>query len=210
MSLDELKNARWSALETGVEHISLRDGKAKAGDSIHFTSKGFLGSNITMPEDVYNEVHPILTQNLIPILRNKLPKSAHGYLKINLYQLINGDTLTAVVYLADDIDSKEVNNYIKTFLSTNGVFNARYISKETAKTKYLENGNDDWTGILETNPLPASIEIKIDEKIISRDKFETFRSSITGGMLWVREVILVNSLFQTSRDNYYIIEYSRQ
>ena len=36
-----------------------------------------------------------------------------------------------------------------------------FVSKEEAKKQYLDDGNDDWAGVLEENPLPNSINFKL-------------------------------------------------
>jgi len=210
MTLEELKKASWSKLDKGVEYISLKNGKPKFTDSIHFSVKGFWGSNITIPGDVYNEFRPTLDTTLGRILTIDLPNSKHGYLKINLYQMTSPDYLNAAVFLRDDIDSIELNNGINKIRAIKGITDVSYISKDMAKKKYLDDGNSNWEEVLDSNPLPASIEIKLDKKIITPEDYESFKNKITSHMLlYVSDITITSDLLKKFENNYYILEYNR-
>lgn len=133
MTLEELKEATWSKLDNGVEYINLKKGKADPSDSIRFSVKGFWGSNIAVPADVYNEMQPTLDTSLGEILNNKLSESKRGYLKINLYEMTSPEFLTATASLYDNDDSIELNKGITKIREIKGVVDATYISKDMAK-----------------------------------------------------------------------------
>jgi cell division transport system permease protein len=44
-----------------------------------------------------------------------------------------------------------------------------YVGKEAAKKQYLDDGNDDWAGVLEENPLPNSINFKLKNQYVQSD-----------------------------------------
>ena len=210
MTLEELKKASWSKLDKGIEYISLQNNKSASPDSIHFTAKGFLGTNITISLNALNEVQPILDTILSRLIIDHLSQSEHGYLKIDFYKMMSPDFLTAMVYLRDNIDSTELNNGIIKLREIKGIVDVDYVSKDMAAEKYLDGGNEDWKKALDSNPLPASIEIKFDKKIITPEDYESFRNKITDQMiLYISEVAISSDLLKKFEGNYYILQYNR-
>lgn len=209
MTLDELKSASWSELDKGINYISLKNGNPEFTDSIRFSVKGFWGSNITIPADAYNEMKPTLDTSLRRLLNNKLSESKRGYLKINLYEMTSQEFLTAMVYLRDNIDSVDLINGITKIQAIKGIIDVNYISKEMAKKKYLANGNEDWQEVLDSNPLPESIEIKFDKKIITPEDYENLRNKIKDEMLYASTINFSSDLLKKFERNYYILEYNR-
>lgn len=209
MTLEELKKVSWSKLDKGIEYISLNNDNPKSPDSIHFSVKGFWGSNITIPADVFNEFQPTLDSILRPILNNKLSKSKHGYLKINFYEMLKPEISSAFVYFRDNDDSTELNKNLKMIRTIKGVVDVNYISKEMAKEKYLADGNENWDKVLDSNPLPASIEIKFDNKIILPEDYKNIRNKIKDEMLYTVEITFPSDSFEKLKDNHYILEYFR-
>lgn len=209
LTLDELKKASWLKLQKGVEYISLKNGGSNYSDSIHFSVKGFWGSNITIPGDAYNEIQPTLDTMMGQIVNNKLPQSEHGFLKINLYEMTNPEFLSARIYLSNSYDSLELSEDMQMLRSIKGIVDVKYISKEMAKIEYLDNGNEDWQEILDSNPLPASIEIKLDKKIITPANYESLKNEVKDKMLYVIDIYFPSDLLKKFERNYYILEYRR-
>jgi cell division transport system permease protein len=44
-----------------------------------------------------------------------------------------------------------------------------YVTKEVAKQKYLDEGNEDWTNVLDQNPLPNSINFNLKQEYLNVD-----------------------------------------
>jgi cell division transport system permease protein len=44
-----------------------------------------------------------------------------------------------------------------------------FVDKEVAKKKYLDEGNDDWSGVLDQNPLPNSINFRLRKEYVQSD-----------------------------------------
>jgi cell division transport system permease protein len=44
-----------------------------------------------------------------------------------------------------------------------------YVTKEVAKQKYLNEGNEDWTNVLDQNPLPNSINFNLKQEYLNVD-----------------------------------------
>ena len=55
-------------------------------------------------------------------------------------------------------DSTALVNYIN---SQPYVKSLEYVSKETARQKYLEDGNKDWVGVLQNNPCRPAFNFKV-------------------------------------------------
>jgi len=53
--------------------------------------------------------------------------------------------------------------------------NIQYVTKEEARRRYLRDGNEDWGGILEENPLPNSINFGVKKEYMNRDSLEALR-----------------------------------
>lgn len=209
LTLDELKKASWLKLQKGVEYISLKDGKSNHSDSVRFSVKGFWGTNVTVPGDAYNEIQPTLDTIMGQIVNNKLPQSEHGFLKINLYEMTSSEFLSARIYLSANYDSLAINKDMQMLRSIRGIVDVKYISKDMAKTEYLANGNEDWQEVLDSNPLPESIEIKLDKKLVSPAEYESLKNEIKGRMLYVNDIYFPSDLLKKFERNYYILEYRR-
>lgn len=210
MTLEELKKASWSMLDNGVEYINLEDKKGSSFDSIHFNVKGFWGTNITVPVDIYNDMHPEIEKILRPILLSELPESKRGYLKVNIFEMTSPEFLTAFAYLRNDIDSSELSKGLQAISSIEGVTEVSYVSKEMAAKKYLADGNTDWKKVLDSNPLPASIEIKFNRKLIKPHDYEKFKTKIEAQMLLnITDISFPKDLYRKFEGNYYILEYNR-
>jgi len=63
-----------------------------------------------------------------------------------------------------DIDS--LRNYIASLPYTREV---EYITKDMAKQRFVKDGNDDWSRVLDYNPLPASIDFKVKSAYVNQD-----------------------------------------
>lgn len=53
-----------------------------------------------------------------------------------------------------------------------------FVSKEEAKKQYLDDGNDDWAGVLEENPLPNSINFKLKNDYVQPDTLVNIEKEI--------------------------------
>ena len=79
MSFEELKKAEWTKLSSGIEYISIDEGKTT--DSIRFEIMpvASVGSMIT-GEPGYNGI--VHEEKLLSLLNKQIPTSQNGYLRI--------------------------------------------------------------------------------------------------------------------------------
>ncbi len=58
-----------------------------------------------------------------------------------------------------------------------------FVDKTTAKQKYLDEGNDDWTTVLDENPLPNSINFKLKNDYVQSDTLVNIEKAIEANPL---------------------------
>ena len=86
-----------------------------------------------------------------------------GWLVINANKLGQyfKENVEVRVYVRENVSAKDSTALVEYINSRTYVKSSEYVSKETARQKYLEDGNKDWVGVLQNNPLPASINFKV-------------------------------------------------
>jgi cell division transport system permease protein len=73
------------------------------------------------------------------------------------------------IYL-EDFDSSRLQPDLQWLATLPYAVEVKFISKEDAKKQYISEGNDDWSQILDTNPLPNAYEVIVDiDKMRSYD-----------------------------------------
>lgn len=101
----------------------------------------------------------------IVIYANKLSQYFKENIEMNVYVRENvsaKDSASLVEYLA-------AQPYLKSY---------EYITKDLAKERYLKDGNKDWGALLDKNPLPASINFKINGAYASTDSLTKIKADI--------------------------------
>jgi cell division transport system permease protein len=58
-----------------------------------------------------------------------------------------------------------------------------YVTKEAAKKQYLDDGNNDWAGVLDENPLPNSINFKLKNEYVQSDTLAQIEKTIEANPL---------------------------
>jgi len=56
--------------------------------------------------------------------------------------------------------------------------NVRYISKEEARKNFIKEGNEDWSKVLDYNPLPASVDFQLDPGYVNKDSLNLIVTEI--------------------------------
>ncbi len=90
-------------------------------------------------------------------------------LNFNLFLKNLESQLEIIVYLEDNISESEVNDLKKSITSLEGAKEVKFVSKEEAFQRLVKDLGDqkEIFSLLEKNPLPASLEIKVkDPKMI--------------------------------------------
>src|SRR5882724_1870193 len=116
----------------------------------------------------------------IVINANKLGDYFKENIEMNVYVRENvspKDSATLVEYIA-------TQPYVKTY---------EYITKDLAKQRYLQDGNKDWGALLDRNPLPASINFKINSAYVSTDSLTKIKTDLAQNIA-VSDVLYPQSL----------------
>lgn len=72
-------------------------------------------------------------------------------------------------YLRENISKKDSAALVQYIASRPYVKSYEYVTKEGAKAKFMSDGNDDWKNVLTVNPLPASIDFKLNSQYVNSD-----------------------------------------
>ena len=91
--------------------------------------------------------------------------------------LINGSKLEhyfrgsvqVQAYLRDNATQKDIDSLKSYVASKPYAVNVEYVTKESAREKFLKDGNEDWNKVLDYNPLPASIEFFLKPDYVNKD-----------------------------------------
>jgi cell division transport system permease protein len=94
-----------------------------------------------------------------------------GWLVINANKL--GDYFRENVevraFLRGDISRKDSTALMESIASKPYVKTYEFVNKEAARKKYLENNNEDWSKVLDYNPLPNSVNFHLKRAYVNVD-----------------------------------------
>ncbi|HEY0676954.1 MAG TPA: permease-like cell division protein FtsX [Chitinophagaceae bacterium] len=103
-----------------------------------------------------------------------------GWLLINANKLGQHfqESIEVRVYLRENITTKDSADLVQYIATQPYVRAYEFVTKEQAKQKYLEDGNTDWSGVLENNPLPASINFRIRSEYAVADSLQKIQATL--------------------------------
>lgn len=103
-----------------------------------------------------------------------------GWLVINANKL--GDYFKENVevrtFLRGDLSPKDSAALVQYIASKPYINSYEFVTKESAKQKYLEDGNEDWDKVLDFNPLPNSINFKLKKDFVNVDTLEAIKADL--------------------------------
>jgi cell division transport system permease protein len=103
-----------------------------------------------------------------------------GWLVINANKLGQyfRESVEVRAYLRGNVSATDSSTLIEYIAGRPYVREYNYISKEAAKKQYLDDGNDDWAGVLEENPLPNSVNFKLKNDYVQPDTLVNIEKEI--------------------------------
>jgi cell division transport system permease protein len=103
-----------------------------------------------------------------------------GWLLINANKLGQHfqESIEVRVYLRENITSKDSTGLVQYVAAQPYIKDYEFVTKADAKKKYLEDGNQDWGGVLENNPLPASINFRIRSEYAQADSLQKIQAAL--------------------------------
>ena len=103
-----------------------------------------------------------------------------GWLVINANKLGQyfKENVEVRVYVRENVSAKDSTALVDYINTRPYVKSSEHVSKENARQKYLEDGNKDWVGVLQNNPLPASINFKVRSDYAVTDSMEKMQADL--------------------------------
>jgi cell division transport system permease protein len=103
-----------------------------------------------------------------------------GWLVINANKLGQyfKENVEVRVYVRENVSAKDSTTLVEYVSTRPYVKSSEYVTKAVARQKYLEDGNKDWVGVLQNNPLPASINFKIKSEYAVTDSLQKIQADL--------------------------------
>lgn len=92
------------------------------------------------------------------------------------------------VFLKENISDKDKESYKSELEGNRLVSSVDFVSKEEAKEQFVKQTGEDFSEILDYNPLPASFILKINSSIATEDSLNIYLNEIAK-FTWVDEVV---------------------
>ncbi len=117
----------------------------------------------------------ILGVSLILILLGVL-----GWFVINANKLGQyfKENVEVSVFIRENVSPKDSANLVQYLASQPYIRTYEYVTKDLAKKKYLDDGNKDWVGVLDKNPLPATIYFNIKKEYSVTDSLVKIQNDL--------------------------------
>ncbi|HEY4156064.1 MAG TPA: permease-like cell division protein FtsX [Puia sp.] len=97
------------------------------------------------------------------------------------------------VYIRENVSAKDSATLVNYISAQPYVKSYEYVTKDLAKQKYLQDGNKDWGTLLDRNPLPASIDFRINKEYASTDSLSKIKNELLKNIA-VSDVLYPQSL----------------
>jgi cell division transport system permease protein len=103
-----------------------------------------------------------------------------GWLVINANKLGQyfKENVEVRVYVRENVSAKDSTSLVEYMNAQPYVKSSEYVTKAVARQKYLEDGNQDWVGVLQNNPLPASINFKVKSDYAVTDSLQKIQADL--------------------------------
>ena len=103
-----------------------------------------------------------------------------GWLVINASKLGNyfKESVEVRAYLRGDLNPKDSVALMQYISSQPYVRSIEFVTKEVARKKYLADENEDWSKVLDANPLPNSINFKVKKDFLNTESLTTIKKDL--------------------------------
>jgi cell division transport system permease protein len=100
------------------------------------------------------------------------------------------------VYLRNNVPQKEIDSLHEYISSKPYAKSIEYVDKETAKKRWLSQGEADFEELLEENPLPASIDFYTKSNYVQKDSLNKIKNDLLQHSMIVQSVNYPASLVE--------------
>ena len=103
-----------------------------------------------------------------------------GWLVINANKLGNyfKENVEVGAYLRGDVNPKDSAALMDYISAKPYVRSIEFVTKESAKKKYMGDGNENWDKVLDANPLPNSINFKVKQEYMNSDSLMAIQADL--------------------------------
>jgi cell division transport system permease protein len=103
-----------------------------------------------------------------------------GWIVINagkLEEYLRGN-VEIQAFIRENTPQREVDS-LKAYIAAQPYTRqVEYVSKDMAKERFIKDGNDDWSRVLDYNPLPASLDFKVRGEYVNQDSLTAITRDI--------------------------------
>lgn len=103
-----------------------------------------------------------------------------GLIVINAKKLSDHfkENMTISAYLRGELNPKDSVSLVQYIASQPYIREYTYVTKEMAKKRFNEDGNEEWDNILAENPLPLSIDFKVKNAYLNPDSLNVIEKDL--------------------------------
>ena len=103
-----------------------------------------------------------------------------GWLVINANKLGNyfKESIEIRTYLRGDLNPKDSVALMEYISSKPYIKEIEFVTKEVARKKYMADENEDWSKVLDANPLPNSINFKLKKEYLKSDTLKKIKADL--------------------------------
>ncbi len=105
------------------------------------------------------------------------------------------------VYLQDDVNQQDLNLFLQALNESDFVRSARYVSKEEALDSLKRELGEGAMGMIDNNPLPATIDINVKASYANSDSLQRIKEQLSTIRL-VREVAYQQTEIKKMNENF--------
>lgn len=104
-----------------------------------------------------------------------------GWIVINANKLGQNfkENLEVQVYLRENLSPKDSASLVEYIAAQPYTKSYKFMTKDLAKQQFMADGNTDWAGILDKNPLPASVDFKIRSEYANLDSLNKVKTDLS-------------------------------
>lgn len=106
------------------------------------------------------------------------------------------------VFLQDNLQDKQVESFLKELEGMPAIRSARYVSKEAALDSLKRELGEEATGMLESNPLPATIDLNLRADHADPDSLRALQAQLQARSELVREVVYQQTQVERINKNF--------
>jgi cell division transport system permease protein len=103
-----------------------------------------------------------------------------GWIVINagkLEEYLRGN-VEIQAFIRENTPQREVDS-LKAYIAAQPYTRqVEYVSKDMARERFIKDGNDDWSRVLDYNPLPASLDFKVRNDYVNQDSLSVITRDI--------------------------------